>query len=122
LIGIVALAGIDTEADQINVAKIVKEVLVALNIHFNKLIVENDALSVLFGITKGDPGAILIAGTGAIAFAYDVGNNHVRGRGWGHTVDDKGSGYWIGKEAIRAILKSYDGRGSDTVLSKNVLQ
>src|SRR5699024_5299412 len=34
-IGIFALAGIDTEADQINVAKIVKEVLVALNIHFN---------------------------------------------------------------------------------------
>src|SRR5699024_9278973 len=121
-IGIFALAGIDTEADQINVAKIVKEVLVALNIHFNKLIVENDALSVLFGMTKGDPGAILIAGTGAIASAYDGGNIPVRGGGWGHKVGDEGSGYWIGKEAIRAILKSYDGRGSDTVLSKNVLQ
>src|SRR5699024_12039562 len=105
-IGICSSDLIDTEADQINVAKIVKEVLVALNIHFNKLIVENDALSVLFGMTKGDPGAILIAGTGAIGFAYDGGNNPVRGGGWGHKVGDDGSGYWIGKEAILAILKS----------------
>ncbi|MEC0238382.1 BadF/BadG/BcrA/BcrD ATPase family protein, partial [Paenibacillus dokdonensis] len=41
---------------------------------------------------------------------------------WGHRVGDEGSGYWIGKQAIRAALRGYDGRGAASPLTAKLLQ
>lgn len=83
--------------------------------------IENDALSVLLGVTNNNPGVILIAGTGSIVYAHDGNNHFVRSGGVGHKLGDEGAGYWIGKEAIRAILKMHDGRGPKTILHELVL-
>ncbi len=34
--------------------------------------------------------------------------------GWGHLLDDHGSGYDIGLNALKAVLRSYDGRNAKT--------
>ncbi|WP_188856309.1 BadF/BadG/BcrA/BcrD ATPase family protein [Oceanobacillus indicireducens] len=117
-----ALAGIDTKKDQVNVDEIVSQALAQSGIKIDKVIIENDALSVLLGATNNQPGAILIAGTGSIVFAHDGKENYVRTGGFGHRLGDEGSGYWIGKQAISAILKMHDGRGPKTLLQELVLE
>jgi N-acetylglucosamine kinase-like BadF-type ATPase len=37
-----------------------------------------------------------------------------RAGGWGHMVGDEGSGYWIGREAVAAVMRASDGRGPAT--------
>ena len=117
-----ALAGIDTNKDQVNVKEIVSQAITESGIQMNKVMIENDALSVLLGATNEQPGAILIAGTGSIVFAHDGKGDYVRAGGLGHRLGDEGSGYWIGKQAITSILKMHDGRGEKTLLHELVLE
>ncbi|HWX54260.1 MAG TPA: BadF/BadG/BcrA/BcrD ATPase family protein [Verrucomicrobiae bacterium] len=54
------------------------------------------------------PGVLVIAGTGSIAFGRNQGGESARAGGWGPVVSDEGSGFWIGKQAVAAALRSYD--------------
>jgi len=63
-----------------------------------------------------NPGVVFIAGTGSVAYGVNKRGKRVRVGGWGHFVGDEGSGYWVGKEGVRAALRAYDGRGKDTKL------
>jgi len=114
-----ALAGIDSPKDQEIVTFIVQNALSATQLPIDTLIIENDAEATLLGVTAGQAGALLIAGTGAIAYAYD-GQQIVRAGGWGHRAGDEGSGYWLGQEVVRAIFKMEDGRGESTILKDAV--
>ena len=71
--------------------------------------VENDALNALWSGTDGAPGVVVIAGTGSIAYGCLADGSKFRIGGWGHLVGDDGSGYYIGKEAVRAALRAHDG-------------
>lgn len=117
-----ALAGIDTTNDEVEVREIVEETIKQLGLATHMLLVENDCLSALLGATQNKAGALLISGTGSIVFAHDGRGNFFRTGGWGYRVGDEGSGYWIGKEAIRSVLKMNDGREKETILSKLILQ
>ncbi|WP_010676532.1 N-acetylglucosamine kinase [Bacillus timonensis] len=119
---VVALAGIDTENDEKEVNRVVLEAVKELSIKIDRLQVENDCLSALLGSTQYKAGVLLIAGTGSIVFAHDANNRIVRSGGWGHRFGDEGSGYWIGKQAIKSVLKMQDGRGEDTLLAKLILR
>lgn len=48
----------------------------------------------------------LIAGTGSIAMAFDDTHMLARAGGFGHMLGDEGSGYWIGLEGIKAVLRA----------------
>lgn len=52
-----------------------------------------------------DDGAILISGTGSICFSK-VGGVEKRVGGFGYALGDEGSGFYIGKLALQAALKS----------------
>ncbi len=114
-----ALAGIDSPKDYEIVTGIVQNALAATKLQIDTLIIENDAEATLLGVTAGQAGALLIAGTGAIAYAYD-GQQIVRAGGWGHRAGDEGSGFWLGQEVVRAIFKMEDGRGEPTILKDAV--
>ncbi|MEV5970700.1 BadF/BadG/BcrA/BcrD ATPase family protein [Streptomyces sp. NPDC051921] len=80
--------------------------------------VHGDA-EVAFAAGPGTPadGLVLIAGTGA-AGARVTGRRAVRavdGDGW--LLGDAGSGFWLGREALRAVLRALDGRGPATALA-----
>ncbi|WP_285398373.1 BadF/BadG/BcrA/BcrD ATPase family protein [Lysinibacillus sp. fls2-241-R2A-57] len=115
-----AMAGIDSPKDHEIVSAIVHSVISALQLKINTLIIENDAQATLLGVTAGQAGALLIAGTGAIAYAFDGSQIIVRAGGWGHRAGDEGSGYWLGQEVIRAIFRMEDGRGEPTLLKDAV--
>jgi N-acetylglucosamine kinase-like BadF-type ATPase len=51
-----------------------------------------------------DFGVALIAGTGSVAWGRTPGGRVGRAGGWGYLLGDEGSGYWIGREAVRHSL------------------
>lgn len=54
------------------------------------------------------PGVIVIAGTGSIAYGRDRHGKTLRAGGWGFAIGDEGSAHWIGREAVRAVLRESD--------------
>lgn len=78
--------------------------------------VESDARIALEAAFGGEPGSILIAGTGSIMFGKDRNGNLIRVGGFGRLIGDEGSGNYLGKCALEAVAKAYDGRGEYTML------
>ena len=79
--------------------------------------VVSDAQGALAGAHGGGPGLIAISGTGSIALGRDESGREARAGGWGSLLGDEGSGYSIGLEALRAILRAEDGWGDKTLLA-----
>ena len=86
-----------------------------------KLSIMNDAELILLSETKGEPGAIIISGTGSVGYAVNKQGAAFRAGGWGHIIDDGGSGYRIGMDAIKAALMDFDRRGEKTLLTKMII-
>jgi glucosamine kinase len=76
------------------------------------------ALEAAFG---AGPGVIAIAGTGSIVYGRDAAGHTARAGGWGFAISDEGSGHWIGRRAISAIMDALD-EGLETALTAMVLQ
>lgn len=70
--------------------------------------------------TTAPAGIVVFAGTGAGAAAINDGAIVRRADGYGWLVGDEGSAVWIGKEAVRAALAAFDGRGRPTLLAESV--
>lgn len=86
-------------------------------IHAQHLMVVHDSVNALAGATAGQPGIIVIAGTGSVARGINAKGEEARCGGWGHQFGDEGSAYWIGREAVRAILAEYDRMARKTILT-----
>lgn len=76
------------------------------------------ALEAAFG--KG-PGVVAIAGTGSIAYGRNGDGQSARAGGWGYAISDEGSGYWIGRAAVSAVLRAQD-QQRETALTELVFQ
>ena len=73
-----------------------------------EVLVCGDELTALDAAFRGGPGVLVIAGTGSNIAARSANGKLIRVGGWGPAVADEGSGYWIGKQAVRAIFESLD--------------
>lgn len=85
-----------------------------------KLEVVPDARVALAGALAGQPGVVVISGTGSIAFGLDQAGKTHRAGGWGWILGDEGSGYQIGRQALVAALAAQDGTGPATVLTERI--
>lgn len=65
-------------------------------------------------------GIVVLAGTGAGAAVINAGEIERRADANGYLIGDEGSAVWIGREAVRAVMRAYDGRGRATVLAESV--
>ncbi len=110
------MAGVDREAD----GRTIREIMRRLGYRSNTLIV-NDALIALVAGAGASPGLVVISGTGSIAFGVSHRGLAARAGGWGPTLGDEGSGYWIGRRALEAVTRDADGRGPRTELTQLVL-
>ncbi len=75
-------------------------------------------ISILFAAELPDTdGACVISGTGSVCF---LRHNHTLTRigGWGYLLDHGGDGYSIGRDALEAVLRAHDGRGTPTALTE----
>lgn len=53
-------------------------------------------------------GIAVIAGTGSAAWGVNDAGVEARAGGWGYLLGDEGSGYWLGREAVRHSLHRVD--------------
>jgi N-acetylglucosamine kinase-like BadF-type ATPase len=113
------LAGLDSPKDLTIMSEAVRKMRLARRKdgEGRNDLVENDWRTAVTGAFIDKPGVTLIAGTGCVAAAQrDADHKVVRVGGWGHIVDDRGSAYDIGREALYAAMRDYDGRGPKTRL------
>ena len=92
-----------------------REALLGLGI--GEIVVVGDADIALYGATEGEPGLIVIAGTGAICLGINSRGKQACAGGWGPIAGDEGGGAWIARRALRAIAHAVDGRGPATSLT-----
>ena len=69
------------------------------------------AMEAAFG---GGPGVIVIAGTGSIAYGRNSSGQTARAGGWGFAISDEGSGHWIGRSAVAALMRAHDEAGAES--------
>jgi glucosamine kinase len=106
------IAGVDRPDD----ARVVRAIMRRIG-YQAKVLVVNDALVALEAGAPDQPGVVVIAGTGSIAYGRNERNQAARAGGWGYMLGDEGSGYWIGRAALRAVLRESDRRGPATALT-----
>jgi len=92
-----------------------EETLSSLGIR--ELEVVGDAEIALYGATDGEPGLVVIAGTGSVCCGVNTRGRRVRAGGWGPMIGDEGGGSWIARRALSAVAHAADGRGPETLLS-----
>jgi N-acetylglucosamine kinase-like BadF-type ATPase len=111
------IAGVDRPEDSLIVTGIMRRIGAQA-----RTVVVNDALVALEAGAPGSPGVVIISGTGSIAYGRNIRNEGARAGGWGHVLGDEGSGYWIGRAALRAVLRESDRRGPRTMLTPLLLE
>lgn len=70
----------------------------------------------LDGAFPGGPGILVIAGTGSNVIARSATGTLYGAGGWGPVLGDEGSGYWLGRHAIRVALHTRDRGGVSSLL------
>jgi len=81
-----------------------------------RVLLAHDSVTSYLGTLGDQPGVVVASGTGSIILA--VGPAGVaRVDGWGYLMGDAGSGYWLGRAALDAVMRAHDGRGPETALT-----
>jgi glucosamine kinase len=112
-----ALAGAGRHEDRIAIAAALQREAIAERIR-----VITDADAAFHDAFATGPGILLIAGTGSIAIGRGAaGGPLTRVGGWGALLGDEGSGYAIGRAALRACARAHDGREGETTLLPTIL-
>ena len=81
----------------------------------------NDAQLLLAAGTPDGYGVALICGTGANCVGRNQAGTMIRVDGWGHVLGDAGSGHFIGRRALQAVMRAFDGRLPSTQLTEMIL-
>jgi N-acetylglucosamine kinase-like BadF-type ATPase len=110
------IAGVDRPEDTAAVESIMRRIGFKA-----KVIVVNDALVALVAGAEDREGVVVVAGTGSIAYGRDGSGRAARAGGWGYLLGDEGGGFWIGRAALTAVVRQFDGRGPATRLTPMIL-
>lgn len=114
------MAGVVSESDKNIIHRAVNQLPLKKNISVE---IDHDIRIALAGGLAGKPeGIAVIAGTGSSCYGRNRDGKSWMSGGWGHLLDDYGSGYDIGLNAIKAVLRSYDGRSAETTMTKPLLE
>lgn len=85
-----------------------------------QVFITGDVDTAFAGALAGQHGIILISGTGSICYGQDEQENAFRSGGYGHLIDDGGSGYAIARDMLAGIVQAHDGRIGPTVIKELV--
>lgn len=113
------IAGVVSEKDN----QIVSSMLEGLEFSPTVTItISHDCRTALAGAIGKKQGLVLISGTGSAVFGRNAKGDEVLSGGWGYLFADVGSGYYLGHQALTAVLNAYDGRQEPTALTQPVLE
>jgi glucosamine kinase len=91
--------GIDTDDDAGALAA-----LIAPHAPTARITVVHDS-RLLLAAGGASTGVAVIGGTGSAAWGRNSQGEEARAGGWGYLLGDEGSGYWLGREAVRHSLR-----------------
>ncbi len=116
---VIGIAGVVTETE----AREAEDALVRAGLcPEGRALAVSDARLAQHGAFGGEPGIVVVAGTGSIAFGRGPGGEEARAAGLGPLFDDPGSGYDLGRRALIAAARGQDGRGPETILHGRILE
>lgn len=85
------------------------------------IFIVGDHEAALYGAFGRPEGIVLVSGTGSICFGMNKDLVSHRTGGYGHLIDDEGSGYAIGRDILTAAVRIYDKRIANSILLELVL-
>lgn len=88
---------------------------------YKEPLMRGDQVAAFWGAHAGEDGIILIAGTGSVCYGQK-GTLSARSGGFGHLIDDEGSGYALGRDVLSCVVRSADHRNPPTVMQEAVFQ
>lgn len=112
------MAGVVSEEDRGTIRRIAEALRLA---SFDRIVVDHDIRIALAGGLAGRPGIAVIVGTGSSCYGRTADGRSWRAGGWGPLLDDLGSAYNLGLQAMMAVTRAADGRGEPTALTDTVL-
>ncbi|MCC7447348.1 MAG: hypothetical protein IT324_08035 [Anaerolineae bacterium] len=80
-----------------------------------------DMVTALAGASVAQPGVVVIAGTGSVAYGRLADGRDARAGGWGWLIGDEGSAFDIGRAALQVAAHAADIRGGPTVLLQRLV-
>ena len=73
-----------------------------------EVLVVGDMVVAHHAALEGQPGILVNAGTGSIAYGRNAAGETARAGGWGFAISDEGSGHWIGRVAVASAMRCFD--------------
>ena len=124
---VIGMAGARTEKDRRRIRAAAAKVWRNLPVYVTSDLETALAAAEGEGGRKATARVLILSGTGSCCFgrrAGDAGTNSgtVRLGGWGHILGDRGSGYEIGLQALRAAVGGMDRTGRWPALGKSILR
>ncbi|MDY0017556.1 MAG: BadF/BadG/BcrA/BcrD ATPase family protein [Candidatus Delongbacteria bacterium] len=113
-------AGTSSDDYETRFRNVFKKAALGYDISIDHLNINSDALLALNVYFTDKPGLLLISGTGSICYGKDQKGDLFRTGGFGYLIDDAGSGFWFGKEAVKAALRSHYHYGQVSILEDMV--
>jgi glucosamine kinase len=83
--------------------------------------VVGDMIILMEAAFPGLSGVVVLSGTGSFAFGRSHLQQAGRAGGWGPAISDEGSGFWIGRAAVSAVMRAHDA-GENTTLLRAILE
>ncbi len=71
-----------------------------------------DVVTAYLSAFEPGEGVLVYAGTGSVAVHVARDSTVVRAGGHGYLIDDAGGGYWVGREALKRLLRAADASGA----------
>lgn len=112
----VGMSALDTTADEATHALFATGTL-----RREQLDLQSDAYIALMGFTLGNPGVIVICGTGSMLLMLDRQGRQQAAGGWGYLLGDAGSGYTLAREGLLAVIDASEKTGPATPLAEDAL-
>lgn len=94
--------GVDTDDDAAALRDLIAEFVPGAQV---RVVHDTRLLLAAAGATQG---VAVISGTGSAAWGVNAAGEQARAGGWGYLLGDEGSGYWLGREAVRYSLHRMD--------------
>ena len=112
----VGAGGIDTDDDAAALRRLISPLVPGAQV---TVVHDTRLLLAAAGYTEG---TAVIAGTGSAAWGINAAGEQARAGGWGYLLGDEGSGYWLGREAVRHSLRRMDAGNAVDPLTSELLR
>lgn len=79
----------------------------------SRLALSSDVEIALVGAHGQRLGILLLAGTGSCGYGVNAAGESALVGGWGYLIGDEGSGYWLGRQALKTVAQIADEKRRD---------